>query len=67
MAKIVVNSERCKGCGICIHFCPKEQIKASEELNSKGYHPAEFKDTGECSGCAVCAIMCPDVAIEVYK
>jgi 2-oxoglutarate ferredoxin oxidoreductase subunit delta len=64
----VINEERCKGCGICIHFCPKALIEMSEKLNSKGHHPCVFKDeNGECTGCTVCAVMCPDVAIEVYR
>jgi 2-oxoglutarate ferredoxin oxidoreductase subunit delta len=67
VAKIIINEERCKGCGLCIYHCPKNQIVISEEFNSKGYHPCLFRDTGECTGCKVCATMCPDVAIEVYK
>ena len=67
MGSITVNIERCKGCELCIHFCPKKQIVVSEGFNSKGYHPAEFRDSGECTGCTVCAVMCPDVAIEVYR
>jgi 2-oxoglutarate ferredoxin oxidoreductase subunit delta len=67
VGKIVILEERCKGCGLCVHFCIKKLICLSDGLNSKGHHPGEFKDTGECTGCAVCAMMCPDVAIEVYK
>ncbi|MHB0997735.1 MAG: 4Fe-4S binding protein [Armatimonadota bacterium] len=67
MGRIVINEERCKGCRLCIHFCPKKQIDVSEEFNSKGYHPCVFRDTGECKGCTICAMMCPDVAIEVYR
>lgn len=67
MGKIVINTERCKGCGLCVQFCPKKEIEFSKEFNQKGFHPCVFRDTGECTGCAICAIMCPDVAIEVYK
>ncbi|MGB9587134.1 MAG: indolepyruvate ferredoxin oxidoreductase subunit alpha [Armatimonadota bacterium] len=67
MGRIAINQERCKGCGICVHFCPKSSISMSERLNSRGYHPCVFDDSGVCTGCGVCAIMCPDVAIEVYK
>lgn len=67
MGKIIINVERCKGCGLCVRFCPKHEIEISERLNSKGYHPCSFRDTGECTGCTICAMMCPDVAIEVYK
>ncbi|MHB0912184.1 MAG: indolepyruvate ferredoxin oxidoreductase subunit alpha [Armatimonadota bacterium] len=67
MAKIVIDMEKCKGCGLCAHFCPKGQIRISEDFNRKGHHPCEFTDAGECNGCTVCAVMCPDIAIEVFK
>lgn len=67
MGKIVVNIERCKGCALCVHFCPRQLIHLSDEFNSKGHHPAAFQESEECRGCTICAMMCPDVAIEVYK
>lgn len=67
MAKIVVHSERCKGCALCVHFCPRQRIRLSDEFNSKGHHPAVPEESEECRGCKVCATMCPDIAIEVYK
>jgi 2-oxoglutarate ferredoxin oxidoreductase subunit delta len=70
--KIVVDRERCKGCGVCIPVCPQKVIITSSKLNQKGYPPAEFKENlkeGEkgCTGCAMCATVCPEVAIEVYR
>jgi 2-oxoglutarate ferredoxin oxidoreductase subunit delta len=67
MGGIRVNVERCKGCELCVHFCPKNLIYLSEGFNSKGHHPATFRGSEECTGCTLCAVMCPDVAIEVYK
>lgn len=67
MGRITINEERCKGCQLCIRFCPKELIYVADYFNGKGLHPAAFKDTGECTGCRTCAMMCPDVAIEVFK
>jgi 2-oxoglutarate ferredoxin oxidoreductase subunit delta len=72
--RIEIDKELCKGCGLCITVCPKEQIEISEHLNKKGYYPARFKaenaaegDDTPCTGCALCGVTCPDVAIEVYK
>ena len=62
---IQIDSERCKGCGLCVDFCPKDCIRLSDELNLKGYFVAAFDDSGECTACRNCALMCPDVAIEV--
>lgn len=65
--KVVIDEEKCKGCGLCINFCPQKILKAGTHLNAKGYYPAVCIDIEKCTGCAICAIMCPDVAIEVYR
>lgn len=68
MAKVTVNEERCKGCGLCIQACPKSIMALNKEsLNKKGYHPAHCIEMVVCIGCAFCATMCPDVAITVDK
>ena len=64
--RIIIDSERCKGCGLCLTVCPHNVITISEKSNSKGYFPAE--PTGSnCTGCTNCAVVCPDCAIEVFR
>ena len=66
--RIVIDSERCKGCELCTSVCPQNVIRISSAFNSNGYKPAELVDPlGACTGCAVCAIICPDIAITVYR
>ena len=67
MPKITVNRNKCKGCLLCISFCPKGLIHLDKDLNSRGVKPVTFKESPECLGCALCAIICPDCCIEVYK
>lgn len=64
---IEINKEFCKGCELCIAFCPKKVILPAEKLNASGYLTADFSDNGECTGCAICALVCPEAAIEVYR
>ena len=65
--KAHLNSERCKGCGLCVAFCPKEALALGSRLNLKGYYPPEMADNSQCTGCGFCAMMCPDLAIEIHK
>ena len=67
MPQLIIKEDRCKACGICIEFCPKQCLKATSRFNPQGYHPVENIAPEECTGCAICARMCPDVVIEVKK
>lgn len=65
---IVVNDDRCKGCGICVEFCPKNVLQLSERINIMGYHPVELiSEDAPCTGCGTCALMCPDWVITVFR
>jgi len=71
MAKIkgavVVDTERCKGCGVCVVNCPSKVLGLAKEVNGKGYNYAYMENPDACIGCASCAIVCPDGVITVYK
>jgi len=57
--KLNINIEWCKGCGICVAFCPKNVL----ELNCKD--KSEAVRIEDCIACMKCELRCPDLAIEV--
>ena len=67
MPKVVIKKEKCKGCGLCIEFCPVKIISLDKNINDSGINVAIVGDVSKCKGCAFCALVCPDCAIEVYK
>lgn len=68
MEKMLVRSERCKGCGLCVLVCPKKLVTIQKEKRSeKGYFTAVCTDQDACVSCAVCAMICPDCAIIISK
>lgn len=66
---IAIDQARCKGCNLCVAFCPQHVIALdTTHLNAKGYHPAVLNDPQqECTGCAICSVVCPDVCIMVLR
>ncbi len=58
--ELVINREWCKGCGICIAFCPREALFIGE--NGKADSEPE-----KCTACGICETFCPDFAIAVVK
>lgn len=60
-----IIDDRCKGCGFCIEFCPRNLLKISDRINARGYHPPEVIDEAGCIQCGLCALLCPDFAIYV--
>jgi len=59
--KIDIFKAWCKGCGICVAFCPTDVLAKDET----GY--PYVKDIEKCINCGWCEIRCPDFAITVEK
>lgn len=56
-----IHTNRCKGCGICVAFCPKQVLAISE------IEKVEVLDEDKCISCGQCEMRCPDFAIFVEK
>lgn len=68
MPRIVIDIRHCKGCGLCVAFCPKGVLRMSRSISrQRGVNPAEVKDADACSGCLNCVMVCPDAAIEIFE
>ena len=67
LKKVVIDAECCKGCELCVKYCPKQCLDIADSTNSKGYLPAFLAREDDCISCGICGRMCPDSAIEVFK
>lgn len=53
---LTVDKKWCKGCGICVAFCPKNVLEIKDgKIN--------IKDLDSCIQCGQCELRCPDFAI----
>ena len=65
-SKVVIKTEFCKGCNLCIEFCKQGVLESSKNLNKMGYNYADPVNMDKCTGCMICTQVCPDLVIEVY-
>lgn len=58
--QVTIRSNWCKGCGICVAFCPRSVL-------GMAHGKSAVKDQLACIGCAMCEMYCPDFAIKVTR
>ena len=65
--RVVVLAGRCKGCELCIEYCPQKMLDWSADYNAKGYrYPVIVPGMEQaCVACGYCQSVCPDFAIYV--
>ena len=62
---VVIDTERCKGCELCIPACPPQVLRMSGARNAVGLAYPELLPG--CTGCRACLLVCPDFCFEVYQ
>ena len=64
---IRIDTQECKGCGLCVESCPPHCLALEAGLNQYGVHPAHYAGEG-CTGCGICFYCCPEPgAITVMR
>lgn len=59
LLEIMINRDWCKGCGICVQFCPAKVLELDGREKAVAVRPEA------CICCKMCELRCPDLAIEV--
>jgi 2-oxoglutarate ferredoxin oxidoreductase subunit delta len=62
---VVIATERCKGCELCIPACPPRVLSMSRAVNESGFRYPLLAPG--CTGCQACLLVCPDFCFEVYQ
>lgn len=62
---VSVDAEACKGCGMCVMFCPTAALKVSEEPHEDEKMRWYEFSAAECVQCGLCADACTKDALQV--
>lgn len=63
--KVRINETLCKGCSICVEFCPKDVFEESAQVGARGYFVPVVAKPQDCSACMLCEHLCPELAITI--
>jgi ferredoxin len=71
---MLINENKCIGCGLCVAYCPVEAIALTERktplmIQGKEWKKVSIIDFDECAECGVClrSVKCPTEAIYQQK
>jgi 2-oxoglutarate ferredoxin oxidoreductase subunit delta len=67
MVRIEISAAWCKGCYLCVSFCPRDVLDIDAEHWTNGFHPVYVKQIARCTVCRNCELLCPDLAIAVEQ
>lgn len=58
--RFIIKEEWCKGCEICVAFCPTNTLAMRD-------FKVFVKNPSACTVCGLCEVRCPDFCIDVEK
>jgi 2-oxoglutarate ferredoxin oxidoreductase subunit delta len=56
---VLIDRERCTGCGACIEICPVGGLGFDDRANSRGAQPVRFLGSA-CRADGLCVDSCPE-------
>ncbi len=65
MAVISIDHRLCKGCSLCVEFCPRNVLRLGSEIDERGIQCPITAVSEKCTSCHLCEMYCPDFAIHV--
>ena len=66
-SQVTIDEDYCKGCDICIDFCPYRVFETSDTINPRGYYQPLIGTKEHCTGCKLCELLCPELAIVITE
>lgn len=60
MVEIIIDDDKCTGCGTCVEICPVEVLEIQDEKSV----PVNVE---ECLVCRACEAQCPEGAMQVVE
>lgn len=62
---VLFDIDKCKGCELCVFYCPRKCLSISAGFNSAGNKFAVLSAPEGCNSCGICYLMCPDYAVKI--
>ena len=62
MAEVIIDKEKCIGCGACVNTCPQNVFEMNTEENK-----VEAPRAKDCIACHACEGVCPTGAITIKE
>lgn len=56
---VLIETDLCKGCFLCVAACPPAVLVERRILNRQGYYAVTYLGSG-CTGCGACFYVCPE-------